>query len=83
MDENINNFRLIGQINHQSERLSHAASPRKVGPQNGIKATVAAQYQNPVRGFSMKNPLRPVTVFELQFTGQINMSGHRTDPTHF
>mmetsp|Transcript_2452 Transcript_2452/g.4152 ORF Transcript_2452/g.4152 Transcript_2452/m.4152 type:complete len:399 (-) Transcript_2452:1366-2562(-) len=82
MHKNVNDFSLIWQIHHQPNRLTHATSARQIRRAQRVEPPVGAKHQKPVRRLRMEDKSGTVTVFELQLTRQINVTGHSPNPAH-
>ena len=63
MDQHINDFDFVGQINHQTKGFTHAAPARQIDGTNSIESAIRTKNQQLIGGFSMKNKARRIAIF--------------------
>ena len=82
VDQNIDDLRLIWQINHQAHRLAHAAAPRQGRGLDRIEPSIIAHHDQFIGGIGMEGKARAIAIFEFQLAAQVDMAGHCADPAH-
>ena len=71
---------VIGQIDHQAQRLAHAApAGQPVGPQ-GVEAPIGGEGQQPVGGLGVEDEAGLVAILVFQLAIQCGMALHGADP---
>ena len=82
MDQQVHDFGIVGQIDHQADRFPHPPRAGQVRAQKREEPPVGCRQQDAVGRFGMEEEPPLVAVLELDFGSRRLMALHRPDPAH-